>query len=369
MSKKRKLLIGTALGISNVFVVMFVAGLFLKDQTPLIYFSLSEHKNKITKKCKKHIKFLQEQGDEGDSKRCIIRTRKHHEGASYKVKYQITLEKQKDGKIQVSCTHSIQEPTRHATEAQFCEGDCGSNPPSINETMDTVQIISDLAECTFGLEEEIRKAVREAKLEYDRKKTEAKMGQEKERRCLGKWYKAKRDEEGYFEDFSIEDQVTCKFQKLRTIRDPKLRELEYQNLRGDLWKLAASDDDNFFLREQLLETMNDSHYSPYTRSSTELLSMYLGWRERYDSMDSLEERLRLIRSIQREAGSFSHRLHPEYADSEIKFLNSSMNKNFHEAMARLESLPLPSSTAGRRANQSLPKVDYRKAEEGTKDLW
>lgn len=358
----KKLFIFSGLGLFGVLVLSFFVWNFLREESPQMQFSVEMNKARISKKCKKWIDQLIETS-EPDEYVCTVRARRSQEGASYTVKSQIVIKREKkNGIIKVEVKGSLKNPTRHATEAEFCSEGCDMGSADINKGSNTMEVISQIAELTNSLENQVKETVREAKVQYDEKRQEENMSRQKQRACLGKWHKKDR----WFEEFSIEQQVDCKFTKLRSIKNPERRNLYYhQVLKRDLWKLAVDEEDNDFLREGLLSATVDPSYSSSTRSSASLLSRYLEWKRDYALLDSLGEREQFGNRVRRESQNLVSRLSSDYSTDEIKLLNHGLRKNFEEAFARVQSLPVP-STYNR---SSVPTIDYRRANESVKDLY
>lgn len=361
---KKKFLVFGALGVFGALTLVFVLWGFLKEESPQMHFSVEMNKARISRKCKKWIDQLIE-NNEPDEYTCTVRTRRSHEGASYSVRSRIIIKREEaGGQIKVELQGSLKDRTRHATEAEFCSEGCDIESRDMNTDSNTMDIIAEIADMTNSLENQVKEAVREAKVQYDQKKQEENMNKQKERSCLGKWHKR----DGYFEDFSVEQQVDCKFTKLHSIKDPERREWYYQSvLKRDLWKLAVDEEDSDFLRAGLLDASVDPYYSGYTKSSIGLLSKYLDWKREYALLDSLAERERFGGQIRREAQHFTSRLNSKYSQDDISLLNQGLRANFEEAFARIRSLPVPSTYSGR--DSAVPATDYRKASESVKDLW
>ena len=254
----------------------------------------------------------------------------------------------------------VENPTEHATEGGFCEGECSSRGFSeTSANADAIKMMEKIAEIAAVMEVETEDTVKEAKKTADRRKLNKRIARLKVQKCLGRWH----EEEGSFEEFSIEEQVDCKFEKLHSIRDPLKREKYYQEvLREDFWKMVTSEEDNNFLREELLKTSVDPFYSPSTRSSIQLLSMYLGWRDNYDNYDLMEtiaEKERFLRQIGEEATVFSSQLDPRYAKRDISLLNEGISVNFSEALAEIRSVPMPAVSDTGGASRQGSSINYK----------
>ena len=363
-------------------ILVFAAGVFLAAfgifagirffyapaDSPQIQFSSDRNKSRISRKCKKWIERLVSH-NQPDSYVCRVRSRKRSKGASWTVISKIIIEREAEGgNITAKLVSEVKDPDRHATEADFCTEGCENSAAYTGQ--DTMEIIEKIADMVSTEEDKVKEAVEEAKAEYDRKKREERMGRLKEKNCRGKWH----EEEKEFEEWDVLQQTDCKFTKLRSIEDPAKRELYYQNvLRRDLWNFAVNSEEGELLRESLLGASVDPQYSLSTRSSVNLLSQYLGWRENYSLLDSAEDRERFGYEIRREAEDFVSRLDQRYASGDLELLNAGMRKNFEEAFARIQSVPVPSSavrssSGGVSGPASLPAVDYNRAREGIQGL-
>ena len=366
--EKKKFFVFVGLGVFGALALAFIFWSNWKTESPQLQFSVALNKTKISRSCKKWIDQLVAD-DEPDEYTCTVRTKKSYEGAGYTVKSHLTIKRdEQGGKIKVELQGSLKNPTRHATEAEFCVEECDIDSKEMNTGANTMDIIGAIAEMTNSLENQVKEAVREAKVRYDEKKQEENMAKRKEKACLGKWNQTDR----YFEEFSIEQQIDCKFTRLRAEKDPKKREWYYQHvLKKDLWKLAVEGEDIDFLRGNLLSASTDSYYSGSTKSSVDLLSLYLDWKRDYAFLDTVAERERFGDRISREARNLVSRLNPNYARStadskgDIELLNDGLRENFAEAFARIRAISLPSTTT----RGSSSTADYKKASEDVKDLW
>ena len=297
MSKPQKFFILTGLGVFCICVLTFVMKDFFKRNNSQVHFStenrISFHKSKLYK-CKNGIKEVVNK--KRTEYRCRISTRKTHEDANYTVQSLIILSRKTNGEIDIHVSGKLRNPTRHATEADFCEEGCQLEN-SLHQASDTMEILKEIAALTSDLESHARSAIELAKNGYNQKLQEKQTGLEKAELCLGKWHDRNG---GYFEDFSIDKQVDCKFNKLYSIKDPIKRELFYQTvLKQDLWSLAISDTEaKSALRAGLLETITDPYYSSSTKSSASFLAMYLNWKENYDRLTEIEEKNKILNSNQ-----------------------------------------------------------------------
>ena len=372
MSRTRKLIIG-GLTLSNFFVLAFIFGVFFQSDDSQLHFSVSQaqidsNRQKLHK-CKKGI------GQVIDGSRteyrCRIQVRKSYEGAGYTVESLIEMERDDKGELHVALTKDVENPTHEALKARICEGECskrGFSKPSSNANLR--EIVENIAKIAALMETETEEAVKEAKLESDTRELDERMKrlevEKKAKKCLGKWD----EEEKFFEDFSIEEQVECKFKKLHSKTNLLEREKYYQEiLRKEFWELAMSKDDNDFLREELLKASVNPYYSHSTRSSIQLLSMYLGWRDNYDLLESLTERQRFVSQIRNEANIFSSQLDPRYSQTDMSLLNEGIKINFSEALAKIRSVSVPSVSDRRINREGSAPVNYKDVKEGARELY
>ena len=352
MSKIQKIFIIGGLG--AVCVLAFVMKDFLNPSNSQIQFSTgkqSQSSKSRLHKCKKGIQEVV--NNKRAEYRCRISTKKTQDEASYTVQSLIVISRKSNGEIAIEISGKMRNSTRHATEATFlCEGGCSRKISLNDNTTDAMKLSGRAVEMISDLETEADNAVREAKASYDQKQT----GMEKADRCLGKWHN---QNGGHFEDFNIDKQLNCKFNKLYSIKDPIERELFLKTLKQDLWGLAISDteDNRGALQAKLLDVITDSYYSPSTQSSASLLAMYLNWRKNYDLMTDIEQKTLFLNRINIEASNFSSQLDPRYAQDDLTLLNEGIEQNFQEALARIRSVPLPSASSGT-SNTSLPAVDH-----------
>lgn len=378
MSRIRKLIIG-GLTVSNFFVLAFIFGVFFKGNDSQLYFSVSQtqidsNKQKLHK-CKKEIAKVID-GSRTEY-RCRIHARKSHEGAGYTVESLVTVERNDDaGEIEVIIEKDVENPTHHATEATFCEGECsrrGFSETSSNASI--MEVIERIAKMAAVMETETEEAVKEAKLKSDTKELDERMKRleaiKKATKCLGEW----NEEEKSFKDFTIEKQVDCEFRKLHSKTSVLEREKYYQEtLRGKLWELAMSEElseeDNGFLTGELLKASVDPYYSDSSRHSIQLLHMYLGWRENYDLLETLTERQRFVGQIRNEANIFASQwLDPRYSKTDMSLLNEGIKVNFSEALAKIRSVSVPSVSDGRVNRKDSVPVNYESVKEGARELY
>ena len=349
MSKIQKFFIVGGLG--AVCLLGFVMKEFFNPSNSQIQFSTGEQSQSgksLLHKCKKGIKEVV--NNKRAEYRCRVSTRKTQDGASYTVQSLIVISRKSNGEIAIEVSGNLRNPTQHATEADFCEEGCNLEN-SLHNASDTMEIMKEIATLTSDLENHAELAVELIKPSYDQKQEwQAQVDQ-----CLGKWHDSKKRG---FEAFSIDKQLSCKFNKLHSLTNPRERELFYQTaLKQDLWSLAISDTkNNGALKAGLLDTITDPYYSASTKSSASLLAMYLDWRESYNLLTEIEQKTQFVNQIHTEAYSFASQLDPRYVQDDLTLLSEGMEQNFKEALSRIRSVPLPSASGG--TKPFLPAVDY-----------
>ena len=349
MSKIQKLFIVGGLG--AVCLLSFVMKEFFNPSNSQIQFSSGEQSQSSKLRLNKCKKGIQEVVDNKRTEyRCRVSTKKTQAEASYTMQFLIIISRKDNGEIAIEVSGNLRNPTQHATEADFCEEGCKLGHSS-QKASNSMEVIQETAPLISELENQARLTVELAKNSYDQKQErQAQIDQ-----CLGKWHDHKKK---IFETFNIDKQLNCKFNKWRSITDPRERELFYQTaFKQDLWSLAISDaKDKDALKAGLLDTITDPYYSASTKSSASLLAMYLDWRERYNLLADIEQKTQFVNQIHTEAYSFASQLDPRYVQDDLTLLNEGMEQNFKEALSRIRSVPLPSASGG--TNPSLPTVDY-----------
>ena len=329
----------------------------------MFLFSVSEDqsdlKEKIQTECKDYLKELVE--GKRFSFICNVSISQKHKGASYSLRTRVKVKKNDSGSFDIESQGQIRKPTRHATEADFCNDCTKTDEVTENNFEEIMSQIVDMAETVYS---EAQESVRKAHEEHNKKDRERRMAAVKERHCKGSWSEA----EEKYEEFDVEEKLNCKMNKISSLDLPlEVEESYHKELKNELWKIALSEDD--YILEDVLGKFNDPlRYSFSVRASAGLIDRYLGWKDDYEVLDS-QERVGFLRSIKREVDQTIQVMTQEQSQKDLYYLN----QGFDGLLVRLNkatagSTPHLTKPSGNTSPSTAP-VNYEDVRRQVKDLY
>ena len=339
------------LGASNVFVLGFVLNVYLQSTgMSLSLYATAPLEDVVKNKCRTEVERVV--SGEFETQRCWVEMKNRHKGVGYEVKTKLRIEKGAgDGEIKVTVDENkiadIPDEYEEDLEAGFCE-DCSSEKTGNNDFESVVQEIAGLLEERAGA---AKRAVSEAKDKHDRSRLSERTARIKERRCEGRWDE---DEEEYVE-FDVEEALDCKMAKL--IRMSPYEKDQYYNgfLKHELWQLAMSEEEDPYMIMDSLNKIssNPYHFSHSTRLSAGLIRNYVGWKDRYEELESDIHRDLFVRNIVDSASRVAVHL-GDQGRHDLRYLQSGLNRDFDQAGYRLNSLINPNTASPSHIPVSAP---------------
>lgn len=293
MKALHKKIVIFALSLSNLGILGLVFYTYFNNSQRVLLASSSENiadlRNKVEEECKEFMEELI--AGQRSSFICNVSVNQKQKEASYIIKTRIRVTANESGQgFKIVGQGRMMEKRQHATEADFCN-DCSIEREVDNNSL--VDIMSEVVDTAETFYNQAQDSVREARQEYNQRDRNRRMAGIKERRCEGKW-----DEDAEeFEEFDLEERLSCKMDKISSIASPLEAEKFYhEELRNELWKTALSDDD-YLLDDILEEFANPYRYSLSVQASSSLLKRYNdGWKDHFDILESPGQRAHFIRN-------------------------------------------------------------------------
>ena len=336
MKKLKQKIFILLLSFSNLAVLSTVFYTYFNNQQNILLFSVSENQSslekKVEKECKKYVKELVE--GKRSSFICNIKLDRRQKGAFYHLRTKVEVRKKEGGGFAITGQGRISNPTRHATTADFC-GDCKrTDEVRENNFSDIMKQVLVVAETVYS---EAQDSVQKARITYNKRSRDKRMAELKEQHCHGRWD----SESENFEEFDLEGRLECKMNRLAQFDLPlDIEKFYHGTLKNDLWQAALSEDN--YVLEDILPQFNDPYkYTFSVRASSGLLTNYLNWKPKFDTLDSVLEKERFVRSIRQEVNQTTQYMTKDQAQKDFYYLN----KGLDGALARLN-----------KATSSLPRT-------------
>ncbi len=346
----------TLLGFSNLAVLAVVFHTYFDSHQGLMLFSKSETitdlKEEIHRQCEKLVNELKE--GKIPKFTCRVKVNKKHKGASYTLRTKVKVTKNEEGGIVILGKGRIQNPTKHAAEADFCD-DCGRTEEIDKTSVELSDVLGEIVAMAEDLYSETEEAVVKAYEEHkarDRAKKTAVLGK---LTCESLWNSETKE-------FEIEEEVRCIERQLSRMNFME-REQFYHLIKDRLWKRALSEDDHF-LKTALIDFNKPYKYALSVQTSAGLMRKYLEWEKAYETLDTYKQKMAFLKTIKPELDQTVKFMTPEQARIDMHFLN----EGFDGALARLYE-----------ATKTLPKtynfappttpVDYEDIKKRTRHLY
>lgn len=353
------------LGFSNLAVLATVFHIYFDSHQSVFLFSVSEDEADLREKVKTECKdYLQELVD-GDrtSFSCFIKLSQKHRGASYYLRTRVEVTKNDSGGFEIKGKGQIRDPTRHATEADFCNDCSKTEQVAESDFEEAMKQIVDMAETIYS---EAQTSVQKAHEEYTKKDRERRMAALKERHCKGSW----NEEDEEYKEFDLEEKLNCKMNKISSLGLPlEVEEYYHKELKNELWKIALSEDD-YILADNVLDKFNDPlRYSFSVRASTGLIDRYLGWKDDYEVLNA-QERTHFLRNVGREVNQTIQVMTQEQSQKDLYYLN----QGFDGLLLRLDqatsgSAPRLTKPPAAGTSPTITPVNYEGVRKGVQGLY
>ena len=350
-----KKILALFLGFSNLAVLGLVYQAYMGSGQSLYLFSSNERSDEIEEKIKETCGSLfNELRDKARSSfTCPITINRRHDNSSYKLRMTFLVQHNVDansGEIVGDTPYIFTLQSRrmvqrkgHATEADFSTcTECGESGEGITVS-NIQQLMQEITEEAGEIYAAAEQDVEEARTEHNQKTRAQRQAAARESRCEGRWDKDNEE----FEPFDIEERLECKMGRISRLGTPlEVERFYHNNLKGDLWKLAVSDDD-YYVREFLDENdFSDPYrYSLSVRSSVGLLNSYAhDWKDRFVGFNPTE-RQEFARRLNREISRVSEMTQGSYNHNTERFyLNQALDGalgGLNHAEQRLPTMPSP----------------------------
>ena len=312
-------------------------------------------KEKIKTECKNYLKELV--NGKRTSFICNVTVSQKHKGASYSLRTRVKVQKNVSGGFDIKAQGQIREPTKHATEAEFCNDCTKTDEVTKNDFEETMGQIVDMAETIYS---EAQTSVQKAHDEHNKKDRAKRMAAIKARKCKGAW----NEEEEKYEDFDLEEKLNCKMNKISSLGLPlDVEKYYHQEFKNELWNIALSEDD--YILTDVLDKFNDPlRYSFSVRASTGLIDSYLGWKDDYEILDA-QDRINFLNSIKREVNQTVQVMTQEQSQKDLYYLNQGFDGlllKLDQATSSVPHLTKPTTSP------SAP-VNYEDVRRQVKDLY
>ena len=329
MKNIKKTLLIFFLSCSNLFVLGLIFNSFFSNQEQIRLFSVSENredlKTKIERNCEKELKAIL--AGERNSFICSVNLQQRHKGVSYSLKTRFKVSKEED-KIKIKeISGQLRDKKQHVTEARFC-GDCIEDKELVDSaTEDITELMKEVLILAENIYDKAQDSVEEAYQEYNQAEKEKRTAIARAKKCEGTWNK----QTNSFEEFSDrEDKLKCLLSQSNNLNDLLSSESFYhKKLKKELWNIALSEEDQFLLKDGLLNQFKDPYRNSLSvTSSVGLLESYIRWKEDYDILESIEEKQSFLKSITPDVSYMKSLMSDEQSQQDLYYLNKGFDGLF-----------------------------------------